>query len=112
MRRIFISDSLIDNAWVGNRVKESEQTIPSRVGKTRAQESFWWSATDGGAMLVGSASSKEEAIADIADDFRLGVVQRLQLAQCHAIEADGWRIALQKPAESTDGFLDRVCGQK
>ena len=63
-------------------------------------------------MIVDSAPSKKQAIADIGDEFRLGAVQRLQLAKYHAIEVHGWRIALQKPEESCDEFLDRSCGQK
>ena len=112
MRRTSISDSLIDSPWVDSRVKESERTIHSRLHKTSAQDSFWWSATDGGAVIVDSASSKEKAIADIADDFRLGAVQRLRLAKCHAIEVDGWRIALQKPEESSEDFFDRSADRR
>ena len=107
-----MSDSFIDSPWIGNRVKEPERTIQSRLDQMSAHDSFWWSATDGGAVIVDSAPSREQAIANIADDFRLGAVERLRLAKCHAIEVDGWRIALQKPEESSDDFLCRSCGQK
>ena len=58
------------------------------------------------------ASSKQQAIATIAEDFLLGEVQRLQLAKYHAIEVDEWRIALQKPEESSEDFFDRSADRK
>ena len=93
-------------------MKQSEQTIQNRVGIGNSHDDFWWSATDGAAVIVDSASSKKQAIATIAEYIRLGAVQRLRLERCHAIKACGWRIALQKPEESPDDFLNRSCGQK
>ena len=112
MRRLSLADSSTDSLWIGNRVKTSEQTIQNRVGKTPPQDCFWWSATDGGAVIADAAPTKKQAVADIGDEFRLAAAQRLQLAKYHIIEVHGWRIALQKPDESCDDFLDRSCGQK
>jgi hypothetical protein len=107
-----LSDSSIESPKVGNRMKEFEQAIRSQVNKTTSQEFFWWSATDGASVIADASPTKKQAIAAIADDFRLGAVQRLRLERCHVIEVHGWRIALQEPDESSEDFLDRSCGQK
>jgi len=71
----------------------------------------WWSVRNGQAATVYCASSERQAIVTIAEDFRLGAVQRLRLEKNHSIEVDGWKIALQKPEESSTDFFDRSCGQ-
>jgi hypothetical protein len=84
----------------------------SRAIKTTPQDPFWWSARNGGTATVYSASSKQQAIATIAEDFLLAEVHCLQLVKHHAIEVDKWSIALQQPDESSEDFFDRSCRPK
>jgi hypothetical protein len=111
MQRTSISGLSISSRRSKSRVNNLRHTIRSQLNDPTPQDFFWWSATDGGAVIADAAPTKKQAIADIGDEFRLGAVQRLQLAKYHAIEMHGWRIALQRPEESCDDFLDRSCGQ-
>ena len=95
-----------------SRVNHLRHTIRIRLNDPAPEDSFWWSATDGRVVIEDAAPTKEQAVAAIVNEFRLGAVRRLKLAKCHIIKVNGWKIALQKPKESCDKFLDRTGSQK
>ena len=112
MRRASIPDSSTNSPRSKSRVSNLRHTIHNQLNDPTPQDSFWWSATDGRVVIEDAAPTKEQAVAAIVDEFRLGAIRRLKLAKCHILEVHGWKIALQKPKESSDKFLDRTCGQK